>query len=154
MFGLKRKVKQLRESFTTSVESFTAGVNNTGNISATVNGKLMLSWHGTPIQKDGALKMFPVIQQRMMPEVPLEDFADAVIASIHDGGMARDNEARNIQTIAMLWRLFTTPVDHDDPNFTYGDLIAVRNFHVAFEVHEQPNDQFKVTWNVNTMPGR
>ncbi len=39
-------------------------------------------------------------------------------------------------------------------HLAYGDLVAVRNFRVAFEVHEQPNDQFKVTWNVNTMPGR
>jgi hypothetical protein len=119
-----------------------------------VSGKRVLSWHGTPTQKDDALKLLPVIQQRMMPEVSPESFADAAIASIHDDGMARDNDARNIQTIAMLWRLFTTPVDHNDPGFTFGDLVAVRNFHVAFEVHEQPNDQFRVTWDVNTMPGR
>ncbi len=147
MFELKLKVKQWRESFF-------AGISNTGNVSATVSGKLVLSWHGTPSQKDGALKMFPVIQQRMMPEASLESFADAVIANIHDGGMARDDEGRNIQIIAMLWRLFTTPVDHNDPGFTYGDLVAVKNFHVAFELHEQPNDQFKVTWNVSTMLGR
>jgi hypothetical protein len=60
---------------------------------------------------------------------------------------------RNIQSIVMLWRLFTTPVVHDDPGFTYGDLVAVKNFHVAFELHEQPNDQFRVTWVVNVMPG-
>jgi hypothetical protein len=146
MFGLIRKAKLWRESFT-------AGASNTGNVSATVNGKLVLSWHGTPTQKDDALKMFPVIQQRMMPEVSPESFADATIANIHDEGMARDNEARNIQSIAMLWRLFTTPVDHNVPGFTYGELVAVKNFHVAFELHEQPNDQFKVTWTVNTMPG-
>ena len=147
MFGLKRNVKEWREAFI-------AGANNTGNVSATVSGKLVLSWRGTPIQKDDALKLFPVIQQRMMPEASLESFADAVIASIHDGGMARDDEARNIQTIAMLWRLFTTQVDHNDPGFTYGDLVAVKNFHVAFELHEQPNDQFKVTWNISVMSGR
>jgi hypothetical protein len=147
MFGLKRKVKQWRESFM-------AGADNTGNVSSTVSGKLVLSWHGTPTQKDDALKMLPVIQQRMMPEASPESFADAVIASIHDGGVAQDDEGRNIQTIAMLWRLFTTPVDHNDPGFTYGDLVAVKNFHVAFELHEQPNDQFKVTWKVKTMPGR
>jgi hypothetical protein len=146
MFGLKRNVKQWRQSFF-------AGANNTGNVSATVSGKLVLSWHGTPTQKDDALKLFPVIQQRMMPEASLESFADAVIANIRDGGMARDDEARNIQTIAMLWRLFTTSVDHDDLGFTYGDLVAVKNFHVAFELHEQPNDQFKMTWNVSTMAG-
>lgn len=31
---------------------------------------------------------------------------------------------------------------------------AQRNFRVAFDLHEQPNDQFKVTWDVSTMPGR
>src|SRR5271166_5637307 len=103
MFGLKRKAKLWSESFT-------AGVCNTGNVSATVSGKLVLSWHGTPTQKDDALKMFPVIKQQMMPEVSLESFADAMIASIHDDGMAQDSLARNVQTIAMLWRLFTTPV--------------------------------------------
>lgn len=147
MFGLKRTAKFWRESFK-------AGASNTGNVSATVSGKLVLSWHGTPTQKDDALKMFPVIQQQIMPGVSLESFADAVIASIHDGGMAQDSEGRNIQSIAMLWRLFTTPVDHNDPGLTYGDLVAVKNFHVAFELHEQPNDQFKVTWKVNSMPGR
>jgi hypothetical protein len=119
-----------------------------------VSGKLVLSWQGTPTQKDDALKMLPVIQQRMMPGVSLESFADAAIASIHDEGMARDNDIRNIQSIAMLWRLFTTPVDHNIPSFTYGDLVAVENLHVAFELHEQPNDQFKVTWKVSTMLGR
>lgn len=146
MFGLKRKAKLLRESFV-------AGVGNTGNVSATVSGKLVLSWHGTPTQKDDALKMFPVIHQRMMPGVSPESFADAVIASIHDGGMAQDKEGRNIQNIAMLWRLFTAPVDHNVSGVTFGDFIASKNFHVAFELHEQPNDQFKVTWTVNTMPG-
>jgi hypothetical protein len=146
MFGLKRKAKFW-------FESFTAGVSNTGNASATVNGKLVLSWHGTPTQKDDALKMLPVIQQRMMPGVSPEIFADATIANIHDEGMALDNDARNVQSIAMLWRLFTTPVDRDAPGLTYGDLVAVKNFHIAFELHEQPNDQFKVTWTVNTMPG-
>src|SRR3954464_119097 len=147
MFGLKRKVKLWRDSFT-------AAASNTGNVSATVSGNLVLSWHGTPTQKDDALKMFPVIQQRMMPAASSENFADAVIASIHDGGVAQDSEGRNIQSIAMLWRLFTTPVDHNDPGFTYGDLVAVKNFHIAFELHEQPNDQFKLTWTVNTIPGR
>ena len=44
MFGLKRKAKYLWESFA-------AGATNTGNVSATVNGKLVLSWHGTTTQK-------------------------------------------------------------------------------------------------------
>lgn len=146
MFGLKRKAKLWRESLA-------AGVCNTGNVSATVNGKLVLSWHGTPTQKDDALKMLPVIKQQMMPEVSLESFADAMIASIHDDGMAQDSLARNVQSIGMLWRLFTTPLVRDAPGLTYGDLVALQNFHVAFEVHEQPNDQFKVTWTVNAMPG-
>lgn len=145
MFGLKGKLKYWRESFT-------AGASNTGNVSGTVNGNLVLSWHGTPTQKDDALKMFPPIQQRMMPGESPENFADALIANIHDEGMAQDDETRNIQTIAMLWRLFTTPVDHNDARFTYGDLVAIKNFHIAFELHEQPKDQFKVTWEVNTMP--
>jgi hypothetical protein len=146
MFGLKRKAKLWRESLA-------AGVGNTGNVSATVSGELVLSWHGTSTQKDDALKMFPVIHQQMMPEASLESFADATIASINDGGMAQDSLARNVQTIAMLWRLFTTPVVRDDSGLTYGDLVALQNFHVAFELHEQPDDQFKVTWTVNTMPG-
>jgi hypothetical protein len=146
MFGLKRKAKLWRELLT-------AGVSKTGNVSATVSGKLVLSWHGTPTQKDDVLKMFPIIQQRMMPGVSLESFACVAIASIHHRGMAQDNEARNAQSIAMLWRLFTTPVDHNDPGFTYGDLVAVKNFHVAFELDEQPNDQFKVRWVVNMMSG-
>jgi hypothetical protein len=73
MFGLKRKAKLW-------LESFTAGASNTGNVSATVNGMLVLSWHGTPTQKDDALQMLPVIQQRMMPGVSPEIFADAMIA--------------------------------------------------------------------------
>lgn len=144
MFGLGRKARLWRESYS-------AGASNTGNVSAMVSGKLVLSWHGTPTQKDDALRLFPVIRQRMMPDASLESFADAMIASIHDGGLARDEVARNAQSIAMLWRLFTNPVDRNRPDFTYGDLVATKNFHVAFELHEQPNDQFKVTWTVNTL---
>lgn len=73
-----------------------------------------------------------------------------MIANIHDGDTTRHNWARDVQSSAMLWRLFTTPVDHNIPDVTYGDLVAVKNFRVAFELHEQPNDQFKVTWTVNT----
>lgn len=146
MFGLKRKAKLWRESLA-------AGASNTGNVSATVSGKLVLSWHGTPTQKDDALKMFPVIRDKLMPGVELGSFADAVIASIHDDGLSPVREGSNVQSIAILWRLFTTPLVHDAPDFTYGDLVAVKNFHIAFELHEQPNDQFKVTWTVNTMAG-
>jgi hypothetical protein len=91
MFGLKHKMKLWRESFR-------AGASNTGNVSATVSGKLVLSWHGTPTQKDDALRLFPGIQQRMRPGVSLEDFADAAIANIHDEGMAPDDVGRNIQS--------------------------------------------------------
>jgi hypothetical protein len=31
---------------------------------------------------------------------------------------------------------------------------ATKNLRVAYEVEEQPNDQFKVTWNVSTTPSR
>jgi hypothetical protein len=129
-------------------ELWAAGATNTCNVTATVNGKLVLSWHGTPTQKEDALKMLPVVQEKLMPAVSPEEFADATIASIHDGGMA---SADSIQTLAMLWRLFTTPVDRDLPGVTYGDLIATKNLHAAFELHEQPNDQFKVTWKVSAM---
>lgn len=80
-------------------ELFTAGAGNAGNVSATVSGKLVLSWHGTPTQKDDALKMLRVVQQRTMPDASPENFADAVIANIHDEGMARDKDARNVQSI-------------------------------------------------------
>lgn len=147
MSGLKRNAKLWREAFT-------AGIYGTGNVSATVSGKRVLSWQGTPTQKDDALKMLPVVQKRMMPGVLPETFADAMIAGIHDGGMAHDDLGRNIQNMAMLWRLFTTPVNREVPEFTYGELIAIKNFHVEFELHEQPDDQFKVTWVVKTMPAR
>jgi hypothetical protein len=48
-------------------------------------------------------------------------------------------EVDDVQRIAMLWRLFTTPVDRDHPDVTYDDLIATTNLHVAYEVEEQPN---------------
>jgi hypothetical protein len=147
MSGLKRKAKMWRETIT-------AGFFDTGNISATVNGKPVLSWAGTPTQKDTALKMLPVVQQKLMPEVSPEAFADATIASIRDEGMASTDHGRSIQTVALLWRLFTTPVNRDLPGVTYGDLIATTNLHVAYEVQEQPNDEFKVTWKVSTRPSR
>jgi hypothetical protein len=143
MFGLKRKAKMLGESFV-------AGATNTGNVTATVGNKLVLNWHGTPTQRDGVLQMFPGIRDEMMPGVELGSFADAAIASIHDDGMSPDNHVSNIQTIAMLWRVFTTRLD----NATYGDLIAHTNMHAAFELDEQVNDQFKVTWKISVMRGR
>jgi hypothetical protein len=148
MFGLRRKAKGLREHIT-------AGFFDTGKVTATVDGKPVLSWTGTPAQKDIVLKMLPVCQQRTMPGIAPEAFADATIAAIHDDGMAQDHEvARSVQSVALLWRLFTTPVDRDLPGVTYGDLVAATNLHVAYEVEEQPNDQFKVTWKVSTMPSR
>lgn len=143
MFGLKDKVKAWRESFQ-------AGAANTGNVTATVGNKLVLNWHGTPTQRDGALRMFPVIRDKMTPGVDLGNCADAAIASIHDHGMSRDKDGSNIQTIAMLWRVFTTRLDEG----TYGDLIAHANMHAAFEVHELPNDEFKVTWKISVMRGK
>jgi hypothetical protein len=131
-------------------ESFVAGATNTGNVTATVGNKLVLNWHGTPTQRDGVLQMFPVIRDKAMPGLELGSFADAAIASIHDDGMSPDNDGSNMQTIAMLWRVFTTRLDDDS---TYGDLVAHANMHAAFELHEQPNDQFKVTWKISVMRG-
>lgn len=143
MFGLRSKIKELRESWT-------AGATNTGNVTATVGSKLVLNWHGTPSQKDGVLELFPKIRDKLMPGVELGSFADATIASIHDDGMSPDSEMYNVQTVAMLWRVFTTALDDDG---TYGDLIAHANMHATFELHEQPNDQFKVTWKIGVMRG-
>jgi hypothetical protein len=125
--------------------------NNTGNVTATVGDKLVLNWHGTTSQRDGVLQMLPVIRDRMMPDVELGSFADAMIANIHDDGMSPDDDMSNMQTIAMLWRVFTTRLDDDS---TYGELIAHTNMHATFELHEQPNDQFKVTWKISTMKSR
>ena len=85
-----------------------------------------------------------------MPGVGLGTCADAVIASIHDHGMASDNVGSNIQSLAMLWRVFTTRLDDG----TYGDLIAHTNMHATFELHEQTNDQFNVTWKISVMRGK
>jgi hypothetical protein len=142
--GLKGKAKMWRESFE-------AGAANAGNVTATVGNKLVLNWHGTPTQRDGALRMFPVIRDRLMPGAELGSCADAIIASLHDEGMASDYDESNIQSIAMLWRVFTTQLHG---NATYGDLIANANLHATFELHEQPNDQFKVTWKISVMRGR
>ncbi|MET4273318.1 MULTISPECIES: hypothetical protein [unclassified Bradyrhizobium] len=143
MFGLFRRKRKMRESFT-------AGATNTGNVTATIGDKLVLNWHGTPSQKDGVLHMLPKMRDSMMPDAELGSFADGVIASIHDDGMSSDSTGNNIQTIAMLWRVFTTKVDDG----TYGDLIGHANFHCAFQLHEQPGDQFKITWKISVMRGR
>lgn len=142
MFGLLRKLRQ----------SFVAGATNTGNVTATVGNRLVLNWHGTPTQRDDALRMFPVIRDRTMPDVELGSFADAVIAAIHDDGVSLDDTMSNMQIIAMLWRVFTTQLD--DNGGTYGDLIAHANMHAAFELHEQVNDEFKITWKISVMRGR
>ncbi len=144
MFGMKRKSKMWRESWV-------AGATNTGNVTATVGNKLVLNWHGTPTQRDEALRLFPrLVRDKLMPGVDLGNCADAIIASIHDDGMSLGDLGSNIQSVAMLWRVFTTRLDDDA---TYGDLIAHTNLHAAFELHEQPNDQFKVTWKINVMRG-
>jgi hypothetical protein len=131
-------------------ESWVAGATNTCNVTATVGNKLVLNWHGTPARRDGVLQMLPVIRDKMMPGVELGNCADTIIASIHDDGMASDDEGSNIQSIAMLWRVFTTPFG----DVTYGDLITQTNLHATFALHEQINDQFKVTWNISVTPGR
>ncbi|WP_354202733.1 lysozyme inhibitor LprI family protein [Bradyrhizobium sp. JR4.1] len=143
MFGLGRKLKYLREAFT-------AGATNTGNIIATVNGRLVLNWHGTASQRDGILEMLPRMRDKMMPDVEMGTFADGLIASIHDEGMSSDSTGSNIQTMAMLWRVFTTRLK----DITYGDLINHANMHCAFQLHEQPGDQFKITWKISVMEGR
>jgi len=33
-------------------------------------------------------------------------------------------------------------------------LVAHTNMHATFELHEQPNDQFKITWKISVMRGR
>jgi hypothetical protein len=132
-------------------ESWVAGATNTGNVTATVGNKLVLNWHGTPTQRDDVLQMFPVIRDRMLPGVELGTCADGIIANIHDNGMSSDNDGSNIQTIAMLWRVFTTRLDDDS---SYGDLIAHANMHATFELREQVNDQFKITWKISVMRGR
>ena len=110
-----------------------AGATNTGNVTATVGNKLVLNWHGTPTQRDDVLRMFPVlVRDKLMPGAELGTCADAVIASIHDDGMSSDNLGSNIQSLAMLWRVFTTRLDDG----TYGDLIAHTNMHATFELHE------------------
>jgi hypothetical protein len=139
----KGKAKMLRESYV-------AGATNTGNVTATVCDKLVVNWHGTPTQRDGVLQMFPVIRDKSMPGVELGNCADAMIAGIHDDGMSSDEVGSNMQRIAVLWRIFTTRLGDG----TYGDLIARTNMHAAFELHEQPTDQFKVTWNISVMRGR
>jgi hypothetical protein len=65
--------------------------------------------------------------------------------------MSPDDHGANIQTMAMLWRVFTTELDGGG---TYGDLVAHTNMHAAFELHEQSNDEFKITWKVSVMSGR
>ncbi len=143
MFGLKHKAKLWRESWV-------AGATNTGNVTATVGNKLVLNWHGTPTQRDDALQLFPTIRDKLTPGEELGTCADAIIASIHDKGLSPYNDGSNIQTLAMLWKIFTTPLDDG----TYGDLVAHTNMHATFELHEQPNDQFKVTWKISVMRGR
>ncbi|UPK35263.1 hypothetical protein IVB18_46105 [Bradyrhizobium sp. 186] len=143
MFGLGRKLNYVREAFT-------AGATNTGNVTATVDDKLALNWHGTASQRDGVLEMLPRMRDKMMPGVELGTFADGLIASIHDEGMSSDSTGNNIQTIAMLWRVFTTRLDDG----TYGDLISHANMHCAFQLHEQPGEQFKITWKISVMKGR
>jgi len=96
-------------------------------------------------------RLFPVIRDRMMPDIELGTCADGLIAAIHDDGMSPDNDISNMQTIALLWRVFTTRLD-DGTN--YGDLIALANMHAEFELHEQANDQFKITWKISIMKGR
>jgi hypothetical protein len=143
MSGLKRTAKLWRENIA-------AGFTNTCNVTATVGNKQVLKWAGTPTQRDDVVRLFPtLIRDKLLPGEELGNCADALIANIDDDGMATDKLGSNIQSIAMLWRLFTTPLDRNDPGgLTYGDVITFKNLHIAFEKHELPNDQFNVTWNI------
>jgi hypothetical protein len=149
MSGLKRTAKLWRENIA-------AGFTNTCNVTGTVGNKQVLNWKGTPTQRDDLLRTFPtLIRDKLTPGEALESCADAIIANIADDGMASNDFGRNVQSIAMLWRVFTTPLDRNDPGgVTYGDVITFKNLHVAFEKHEQPNDQFNVTWNITMMQPR
>ena len=60
------------------------------------------------------------------------------------------NIVRINRTQFLLWRVFTTRLDDG----TYGDLIAHTNMHATFELYEQPNDEFKITWKISVMRGR
>jgi hypothetical protein len=145
MFGLKHMEKMWRESWV-------AGAANTGNVTATVGAKLVLNWHGTPTQRDDALRLFPtLVRDKLMPRAELGTCADAIIANIHDHGMSPDGAMANAQAVTMLWRVFTTRFDE---NFTYGDMIAHANLHASFILHEEANDQFRVTWKISVMKGR
>src|SRR5258708_13853435 len=85
IFGLKRKAEMWRESWV-------AGATNTGNVTATVGNKLVLNWHGTPTQRDDALRLFPrLVRDKLMPGVDLGGCPDAIIASIHDDRMSPDD---------------------------------------------------------------
>jgi hypothetical protein len=141
--GLGRMFREIRESWT-------AGASNTGNVTATVDDRLVLNWHGTASQKDGVLELLPKMRDKMMPDVDIGTFADGLVASIHDDGMSSDSTSSNLQTIAMLWRVFTTKLESG----TYGDLVGRANLHCAFQLHEQPGDQFKITWKISVMRGR
>jgi hypothetical protein len=150
----ERGMLRLKDKLKTYWETIVAGANDTGNVSATVDGKPVMLWQGTPTQKDGTLKMFPVARNRMMPELSsLGDFADAAIANVADKGLARDAQVQNVQRLAMLWRTFTTPVP-GSPGVTYGDLIGRSNLHAAFTVVNTRDDTFRVEWKVAMSPGR
>ena len=61
-----------------------------------------------------------------MPGVELGGFADATIASIHDNGLSPDNDgSSNIQTLAMLWRVFT-----------YDYALATKTMPIEAQVHQ------------------
>jgi hypothetical protein len=143
LLRLARKVRLWRETFS-------AGLTNTGNITATVSGNLVLNWHGTPTQRDDALKTFPKVRDKLMPGLALASFADACIANIRDDGMSPDDTGANIQRAAMLWRVFTTRIPGDSSAATYGDIIGITNLHAAFTVAERSNDQFNVSWEIST----
>jgi hypothetical protein len=97
MFGLKHKIKIKMWR-----ESWAAGAVDAGNVTATVGNKLVLSWHGTPTQRDDVLKLFPVlVRDKLMPGEELGRCADTLIATIHGAGMSPDDVGSNLQSLAM-----------------------------------------------------
>jgi hypothetical protein len=142
MFGLKRKVKMWRESLV-------AGATNTGNVTATVGNKLVLNWHGTPTQRDGVLQMFPVIRDKLMPGVTGELRRRHYRQHSRWGHVAGQRRVQHPE-----YRYVVEGVHNAARRRHLRRFDRRTNMHATFELHEQPNDQFKITWKISVMWGR